>query len=303
MTTLFFCKDRVLVDSAVYLDKERLDSLNKVRLIDKPFKLTWKPREGVELDENRYPAAFEDTIHGYCVTGSNVAADLFMKRLEKKEGDLDFLFQTYWIAMEGHLINHLNLFTVIMIGRKACYAFSMENDDVTLSVVRRDNPTGYGSGGGYAVKEYFRTQDPIRAMYSALWHDEQSGGTIDIWLLPDEETPSLARIGICNAKPLREVMLILNKPFGKGDDLLKPDLIAYEAMDAKLMEWAQIGEEIGYLRGKGVIKDTGKRRDTAKLLSKLQEKGFNLKPKRQLKKKVVKTTRKTKATVTKRKHP
>jgi hypothetical protein len=266
VTTLFFCKDRLYVDSAHYIDGERFESLSKVRAFHEPFKVTWKPRDGVTINQETYPEAFEDTIHGYVVTGANVPADTLMSRLKKKDGDLDFVFAAYYKVMEGKFVNHLNQFTVIMIGVKACYALCVDPETVELSVVRRDNPTGYGTGGQVAVREYFRHHDAIRAMYAAFWHDDQSGGIIDVWSLPEPDSP-LWRTGICNSQHPAKIMELLKQAETKR---LRPDLFADELVQHQMGEAADLGECMGYLRGRGIATDP-KRRSRKKAIKHMEE--------------------------------
>jgi len=219
MTCIFICHNRIYTDSIHRKDGEDFQSTTKVKRLKKPLPVTWKPIPNVAVNPERNPEEFTDTIHGYAVTGANKPADMFVRRLvlfsaEEKDpfNTLNYLYDSYRMASFGGLINQENHFTIILIGQKADYAFMLDFDDVFLQVHERDNPAVYGSGGEYALKEWMRTTDPIRSMYSAYWLDEHSGGLTDIWRLPTDEYPVLERVGFCNDHSPKELMALLSLP-------------------------------------------------------------------------------------------
>lgn len=248
MTCIFFCKTRLYTDTKYVKDGETFLSMTKVKRLKEPLVVEWKPREGIDQVQSLYPEHFTDSIHGYVVTGANQPADVFMWRLIAVKGDIDALYEQYFHVMKGKLVTGDNHFTIILIGEKADYAFSLDYDIVSLRVHPRDDPFAYGTGGDAAMKEWVRTDDPIRAMYSAYWIDEQSGGVTDIWDLPTVEFPYLNRTGICNNRSYSELKDILN---AKIEGPIQPDFIS-QALSNALMEGAGlVGEHLGELRALG----------------------------------------------------
>lgn len=297
MTTILITSTRIYTDSnhfASNIKDESFHSLTKIKKLKEPAWVKWTPVEERKVDDDINCPAFVDQIHGYTVTGNNKIADLMIKRLEVMatnsvmdaakavldetddskfelippetySADLNVLYTIYQgIADFGYVNNSTNT-SIILIGEKACYNFTTYIDGVGLGIVKRDNPTAYGSGAEYASKFHYVTGDPIRAVYNAMWYDsEQTGGMIDIWHLPTEEDPRLYREGVCNARPLREIKGLIHGPHDPDkNEPMMPDLISYEIHCKVTDESVKLAEQTGYDRGIGKLEDPQNRRAKA----------------------------------------
>lgn len=253
MTTIFFTGGKLYTDTTHRIDGEEFHSLTKVQKLAKPLAVMWNPRKGIDTNEDTYPAAFEDKVHGYTVTGSNPQAEACIANIirvaskDNEEGiaDLDYAFSFYHGVVRAKLINEFNAFTIILIGEKAEYAFGVHFESVDLAVLARKQNHGFGTGGSIAVKEHARTRDPVRSMYAAYWIDKNSGGMTDIWTLPTVDHPVLERTAVCNARSKVELGKVLNRPI---EEILEPDFVSNAYHIEMLSAWSIAGESIGYQR-------------------------------------------------------
>lgn len=276
MTCILFTKTHVYTDT-LHLDDggEAFHSLTKIKKLKEPLRVKWTNLESEPISDSSNAASFVDIIHGYTCTGNNLVADRLIdhviagaiavldeKAIKVKSGemvkameehqlsvDLNSIRSVYRIIVQGAFVNAITEATVILIGEKACYSIDIGTKRVTVGKIPRDNPTTYGSGGSYASKVYYTTNDPLRAMYTALWYNhEMTGGMIDIWNLPTPEEPHLYRTGVCNQRSLYEIKELLAQPVDPQNPMTA-DLISSDAIAKKIITVAQTAMEMGYIRG------------------------------------------------------
>jgi hypothetical protein len=298
MTIIFLAGNRVYTDSMHYVGLEEHHSLTKIRKLKEPMPVTWSPREGIDIDDDKYPAAFTDTIHGWSLTGDNTAGLTVINKMEeawqnvKKEeikerlnaaiakaikkgakvGDphpvvppapskyainLDRPFEVMEQAAQFSLVNTRNHFTLILLGEKASYALGWDGFNSTrLTVLRRDNPTAFGSGADETVRNHFLHHDPIYALYHAMFEIETCGGMIDVWNLPTEHNPVLERAGVCNARTKREIVELLRDHTPDKEKPMQPDFISTKFHDATVEAAMALGTFLGESKVKEDAKPT-----------------------------------------------
>jgi hypothetical protein len=287
MSTVLITGSEIYTDTQHFAgdSNEKFFSLTKVKTLRDPILVRWEPLKDEKVDEDVNCEAFLDRIHGWTGTGSNKIALILFDRLEtlskgaiekanaakpdESKGevvgdplppeamaaDLNLLQKVYQGVVDGGFAVGQSYANVILIGEKACYTFQIFGDGCTVGLIRRDNPSAYGTGGTYASKMLFVTGDPIKAMWAAMWHDDkQTGGMIDIWHLPTERDPRLYRAGVCNARPLKEIKDLVHSA-AIPDEPMTPDLITYESHLDKLGFVAEKSEQVGYDRATGKLPD------------------------------------------------
>lgn len=264
---------------------EEFHSLTKVKKLKEPVRVKWTALESEPVTEDFNSPSFVDTIHGYTCSGNNFIADLFIDKLVKDaikelaradlevksdgmlkvmiehgvEVKLNRLLNIYKLIVSLGFVNAATHGTIVLIGEKACYPLEITSRHAFLGKISRDNPTSYGTGATYASKVNFTTGDPVLSMYTAFWYDsDASGGMIDIWEMPTEEVPKLRRVGVCNQRSLVEIREIIVAPTGP-DNIRHPDLISTSIFLKKMKDAAKLGEQVGYARGVGSLKDPMKR--------------------------------------------
>lgn len=256
----------LITRSAIYTDTlhmgetdEVFHSLTKVKPMRDIARVKWTALESEPVSDESNCASFVDNIHGYTCSGNNKIADLFIKSLfgeassaatlanpNVKLGgllktmlahdlavNLNDTLEFYKAVAVAGFVNAATHGTVVLIGEKACYGFELTSRGAYVGRISRDNPVSYGTGAAYASKVLYTTGDPLLAMYTAMWYDDDStGGMIDIWQMPTVEVPVLCRIGVCNHRSLIQIKEILAAPV--TDDPLHPDLVSAEAMTRHL---------------------------------------------------------------------
>jgi hypothetical protein len=162
---------QLYADSNIVKGDERFTSLNKIMALSVPIIVT-------SIKNPR----FNDVILGWTSTGTMACARKFVNSLHVIE--IDKLLLVYEVSERQDLACFENFFEVLLIGKAANYSFKFGPGEVGYQVYEHSTSWGVGSGGLMALDTLIdQKADPVRAMWSALYRDQLSGGIIDVWRL------------------------------------------------------------------------------------------------------------------------
>lgn len=210
MTCYLYHEGRYYADSLFMKGDDQFQSLTKIVRLDVPFPIKVKGDKKNELP------IMDDVIHGWFGTGVVKCMERFIGGLETFPGEKAHIALTaYRMAAAAHLINELNNFEIILIGRKADHRFEFYANYFEYSTYQKDISYALGGGGPLALNHLKGHGDPIRAILETSIADANSGGMIDVWALEspsksDPEFRTFRRVGMHDAIPSKMVHAYLS---------------------------------------------------------------------------------------------
>jgi len=205
MTTILYHDGRLFADSTVYKGRDRINSLDKIVMLNPPFRIL--------SDKENF--VFDDIVYGYSGTGSQDAMEAFTAHMEgnvKEKGDSKLTLAFYDMMTTASVIVPGNTFEVFLIGGQANHSFRFDNDGFVYTRYEKDQTVALGSGSRDVIRNITFHRDPIRAIMETFTTDDTSGGWIDCWGLREENGLTMfRRLGLCEPLPQDLIRPIMSR--------------------------------------------------------------------------------------------
>jgi hypothetical protein len=205
MTTILYHGERLFADSTIFKGSDRLHSLEKIVMLDLPFRIL--------CDGEHFK--FDDIVYGYSGTGNQDAMAAFAKHLEtsiRERESSKMTIALYEMMAHASIIIGGNTFEIFMIGKEANHSFRLDEAGFLYIRYEKDQTVALGSGSRDVIKHIQHHRDPVRAMFETFFTEEHSGGWIDCWgLLEQDGLHMFRRLGMCEPMPADLIRLILDK--------------------------------------------------------------------------------------------
>lgn len=213
MTTILYHDNRLFADSTVYKGSDRLHCMDKIVMLNPPFKIL--------CDKPEFE--FDDTVYGYSGTGNMDAMAAFVKHMggnvqERNNSNLTITFYEMMTTADVTLPG--NTFEVFLIGAKDNHSFRWDNEGFIYTKYTKDQTVALGSGAQDVVRNIVHHKDAVRAMMETFITDTTSGGWIDCWSLTEKDGLTLfRRVGMCEPIPSDLIRPILDKFHADSDEI------------------------------------------------------------------------------------
>lgn len=256
MTTILYHDGRLFADSTIYKGSDRINSLEKIVLLNPPFKIL----------SDRPEFEFDDIVYGYSGTGSQDAMEAFAEHLQgniKEREDSRLTIAFYDMVSTSNMIVPGNSFEIFFIGEKANHSFRLDHQGFLYTRYELDQTVALGSGAQDVIRNITHHRDPIRAMMETFITDTTSGGWIDCWALrEDDGLKRFRRVGLCEPIPTDLIRPVMEKFHADMEEIPlqfvrnaknTQDIIRISTMNEKLFQQnKRLKKQLDILRKQGV---------------------------------------------------